>query len=91
MDPVEEGGQRLIRFTEHGQGRVSPFQQQVQWSMEAVWRADKVFRPLNINKTITTPDGAPLASEKKQFDLQNGRVRFERRSRGDSLRCHPTN
>src|SRR5215510_9253242 len=76
MDPIEREGHRLVRFTEQGRGRVSPFQQEVRWSLEAIWQADKAFRPLDFEKTITTVSGTMLASEKKQFDLNKGTVRF---------------
>jgi Protein of unknown function (DUF3108) len=82
MAPIEREGHRLVRFTEQGRGRMSPFQQEVRWSLEAVWQADKAFQPLDFEKTINTPSGTLLASEKKHFDSQKGTVRFERQSRG---------
>src|SRR5262245_5769962 len=78
MDPAELQGRKAVRFTERGQGRVSPYQQQVRWSLEATWYADGMFRPVDFEKTITTLSGEPLVTERKHFDVGKGNVVFER-------------
>jgi hypothetical protein len=82
MDPAEEDGRKLVRFTEQGRGRVSNFRQEVQWSLEAVWSADDGLRPLDSEKTTKAASGALLLSEKKHFDRGTGVVRFERQFPG---------
>jgi hypothetical protein len=82
MDPVEEQGQRRVRFTEKGRGRVSPFQEEIQWSLQAVWSAEDVFQPLYFEKTINAVSGEHLVTERKRFDHGGKTVRFERQSTG---------
>ena len=82
MEPIEREGHRLVRFTEQGRGRVSAFQQEVRWSLEAAWRADNAFQPIDFEKTINTASGAMLSSEKKHFDLEKNTVRLEGQTRG---------
>src|SRR5262249_37041090 len=78
MDPAELQGRKAVRFTERGQGRVSPYQQEVRWSLEATWFADGSFRPVDFEKKVTTLSGEPLVTEKKHFDAAKHRVLFER-------------
>jgi hypothetical protein len=80
MEPAEWQGQKTIRFTERGQGRISPFTREVRWSLEAVWSAATSLQPLDTEKMITSPTGEWLASERKHFDVKAGTVRFERQS-----------
>jgi hypothetical protein len=83
MDPDEE--KNLVRFTEKGRGRVSPFLEEVEWFLKAEWSAQDVFRPLDFEKTITTVSGNHLATEVKRFDPEKDVVQFDRRaSQGDS-------
>jgi len=82
IDPAEQDGRKLVRFTEQGRGRVSAFRQEVQWSLEAVWSADDALRPLDSQKTTKTASGALLLTEKKHFDRSKGIVRFERQFPG---------
>jgi len=78
MEPFEQDGRKAVRFTEAGQGRVSPYSGDVRWSLEAVWSAENGFRPLDFKKVVTSSTGMPVATERKHFDLKNGTVRFER-------------
>jgi hypothetical protein len=80
MEPFERDGKKGVRFTEQGQGHVSPFSGDVRWSLEALWSAENGLQPLQTEKTVTSSTGAPLATERKQFDHTKGTVRFERRS-----------
>ncbi|HYR86492.1 MAG TPA: DUF3108 domain-containing protein [Terriglobia bacterium] len=78
LEPIEVEGKKAVRVTEHGSGRISGFSQDVRWSIEATWRAEGGFRPLDVEKTITAADGKPLLVERKHFDPVKGVVRFER-------------
>jgi hypothetical protein len=80
MEPSERQGQKTIRFTERGQGRISPFTREVRWSLEAVWSAASSLQPLDTEKMITSSTGEWLATERKHFDAKAGTVRFERQS-----------
>ena len=79
MEPTDRQGRKAVRFTERGQGHVDPFAGEVRWSMESTWSAEDGLRPLDSEKIISTLAGAPLATERKQFDLNKGTVHFERR------------
>src|SRR5437899_9444927 len=82
MEPIERSGKKAVRFTERGQGHISPFSEEVQWSLESVWSAETGLQPLDSEKTITTPTGARLMTEQKHFDVAAGMVRFERQRSG---------
>src|SRR5262245_30639264 len=82
MEPVELNGQKAVRFTEKGKGRISPYSQDVQWSLNATWLAQNGFRPLDTEKTISSSSGTLIATERKHFDSANGSVRFERTPAG---------
>ena len=77
MEPWKERGERAVRFTERGRGRYTPFQQDVQWSLEAVWTAENTFSPVRVEKTFTDASGHTLATEKKTFDKAMSSARFE--------------
>jgi len=83
MEPQIEGGRSAVRFTEQGHGRYSKFQNEVRWSLEAVWRADRAFKPLKFQKTFTDSKGKTLSTETKIFDEAKGTMRFERRLIGE--------
>src|SRR5215475_10800503 len=78
MEPFERDGKKAVRFTERGQGHISPYSGQVRWSLEAVWSAENGLRPLETEKVVTSPTGARIATERKHFDLNKNTVRFER-------------
>jgi len=78
MEPFERNGKKAVRFTERGQGHVSPYSGEVRWSLEAVWSAENGLRPLETEKIVTSSTGARIATERKHFDLSNNTVRFER-------------
>jgi len=82
MEPFERDGRKAVRFTERGQGHVSPFSEEIRWSLEAIWSAENGLQPLEAEKIITTSTGVRLATERKQFDHKKGTVRFERQSSG---------
>jgi hypothetical protein len=84
MEPAQRAGKNVVRFTEQGQGRLSPFEGEVKWSIEAVWLAENGLRPLETEKIVTGSDGVLLSTERKHFDWAKGKVRFERESKGKS-------
>src|SRR5262249_36077191 len=71
-------GKKAVRFTEQGQGQLSPYPQPVRWTMEATWLAEKGFHPLDFVKTVTAMDGSPVVIERKHFDIEKGNVRLTR-------------
>jgi hypothetical protein len=85
MEPVERDGKKAVRFTEQGQGRVSPFSGEVRWSLESVWSAEAGFQPLDSQKTVTTLAGGAVLTERKHFDPVKGTVRFERQQSGGKV------
>ena len=84
MEPAEWQGRKAVRFTERGQGRLSPFSGEVRWTLDAVWSAENNFQPVDFEKTVTTPSGSRLLMERKRFDPNNHAVRFERQFAGRS-------
>jgi len=78
MEPIERDRKKAIRFTERGQGHVSPYSSEVRWTLEAVWSAENGLRPVSTEKTVTSVTGARVAIERKHFDLAKNVVRFER-------------
>jgi len=82
MEPVERGGKKAVRFTENGQGRVSPFTGEVRWSLESVWSAETGFQPLDSEKIVTTLGGEAVVTERKHFDPGTGTLKFERQRPG---------
>ena len=94
MEPIERNGKKAVRFTERGQGHVSPFSEEVRWSLESVWSAETGFQPLDSERIVTTLTGARLLTERKHFDVAKSMVRFERqrpeaRSEVKSLKILP--
>ena len=82
MEPAEREGKKAVRFTERGQGHVSPFPGEVRWSLESIWSAETGFQPLDSEKIVTTLTGAPLVTERKHFDPVRGIAKLERRRPG---------
>lgn len=80
METLQVQGKRAVRITERGSGRISEFPQDVRWSLEATWRAEDGFQPLDVEKTISASDGRRLVVERKHFDHDKGIVRFERQT-----------
>ena len=80
MEPWTVGGRKAVRFTENGKGRYSPFTQEVNWMLEAIWLADGSFFPLRFEKTVRNGQGQTLTVDKKNFDGVAGKVRFEHRN-----------
>src|SRR5262249_8725326 len=78
MEPTERDGRQAVRFTERGQGRVSPFPGEVRWSLESIWSAETGFQPLDSEKVVTTLTGSPVVTERKHFDLVKRTVKFDR-------------
>jgi hypothetical protein len=78
MEPLEREGKKAVRFTETGQGHVSPYSGEVRWSLEAVWSAESGFRPVSTEKIVTSLTGRRIATERKHFDLTKNTVSFER-------------
>src|SRR5262245_2957899 len=82
MEPAQYQGRKAVRFTERGQGHLSQFPGQVNWTLESTWLAEKDFQPLDFEKTIRSSSGQVIATERKHFDAKQGVVRFERRTPG---------
>jgi hypothetical protein len=79
MEPIERNGKKAVRFTERGQGHISPFSSEVRWSVESIWSAEPPgFQPLESERTVTTPTGMRLLVERKHLDPVKGVLRFER-------------
>ncbi len=78
LEQITMDGQRVVRFTEAGQGRYSPFHQEVRWTVEAFWKAGETFSPLRFEKRVSDLNGRLLVRERKVFDRARGKVRFER-------------
>jgi hypothetical protein len=78
MEPWEVDGRPAVRFTETGEGRYSPFQQDVRWSLTAVWRAEGTFQPLHFEKTFRNTQGAVIETDTKDFTGSNSSIRFVR-------------
>ena len=51
MSPQILRGQPVVRFTEKGSGRYSPFDREVRWNIETIWSAGEWFRPLSSERT----------------------------------------
>ena len=82
MEELQIQGKKAVRFTETGSGRLSAYPQEVRWSVRSVWLAERGFRPLDTEKTITAADGKVLLVERKHFDHDKGTVQFERSREG---------
>jgi hypothetical protein len=82
MEPHVEQGRRAVRFTENGKGRYTPFPEDVNWSLEAVWLADTSFSPLRVERSFTNSKGVSISSERKTVDSSNSVIRFERSKEG---------
>jgi hypothetical protein len=68
MDPSTFNGRPAVRFTETGRGRYTPFKQEVQWSLNAVWSADGTYRPMHFEKTFRDSKGVVIETDTKDFD-----------------------
>jgi hypothetical protein len=82
MEPARYEGRKAVRFTERGQGHLSQFPGQVQWTLESTWLAESSFQPMEFEKTIRSSSGQVLVTERKHFDPKQHVVRFERRYPG---------
>jgi hypothetical protein len=82
MEPSQENGRAVVRFTETGRGQYSSFSQPIAWRVEAIWGTDGGLHPLRIEKNITDMSGRAIGSERKTFDPTKGAVRFERKNQG---------
>ena len=78
LEPLTVNGQREVKITEAGQGRRSPFQQEVQWTVEALWKAESAFSPIRVERRVRDMNGRLLVTERKAFDIARGIVQFER-------------
>jgi len=78
MEPVDREGKKAVRFTERGAGQISGFTGEIRWSLESVWSAETGFQPLESEKTISTPAGMRLMTERKRLDPAKGTLTFER-------------
>ena len=82
MSPQILRGQPVVRFTEKGSGRYSPFDREVRWNIETIWSAGELFRPLSTERTVTDMAGRPLVKERKSFNFDIGSVDIEREDMG---------
>jgi hypothetical protein len=80
MEPWTVAGRKAVRFTETGEGKYSPYTQEVRWTLESVWLADGEFFPFQFEKTVRDLQGRTIAVEKKTFDRTAGKVKYERRN-----------
>lgn len=71
-------GKPVVRFTETGQGHYGAFEQEVRWTLEAVWTAVESFSPLRVDRIVRDAGGRLLMRERKAFDFSAGVARFER-------------
>jgi len=78
MQEIQVDGKRAVQFTEKGSGRLSAWPEEVRWSVQSTWLADRGFRPLETERTVTAPDGKILLIETKHFDRSKGTVRLVR-------------
>src|SRR5262245_60817393 len=78
MAPAEVDGKKAVRFTEQGQGQMSPHPQPVHATLEATWLAVDGFHPLDFQKTVKNLGGAAVVTESKHFDVVKGTVTFTR-------------
>lgn len=76
-------GRPVVRFTEKGRGKYSPFEREVQWTVETVWTADESFRPLRTERTVTDMAGRQLVKERKSFNFDKGSVDIERQEQAN--------
>ncbi len=72
MEPLTVDGRAAVRFTEKGRGLYSPYKTEVQWTVEAIWKADGHYRPLRFERTFTDSRGKSLATRRKTFDEAKG-------------------
>src|SRR5262245_33729857 len=75
-------GSPIVRFTERGSGRYSPFEVEVRWNTQSVWTAQDVFRPLLTERVVTDASGRQVLRETKSFDFAKGVVNIEREEAG---------
>jgi len=78
LEPLTVNGQKEVKITETGQGRRSPFRQEIQWTIEAVWKAESALSPLRVERRVRDMNGRLLVTERKAFDIARGIVQFER-------------
>jgi hypothetical protein len=82
MEPATDKGLPAVHFTEVGRGQYGGYTEPVSWTVDAVWSADRVFRPLRFEKTIKNSSGRVITTERKTFDPAAGSVEFERKREG---------
>ena len=68
MEPSTLNGRPAVRFTEAGNGRYTPFKQEVHWSLNAVWSAEGVFKPMHFEKTFRDAQGKVIEIDTTVFD-----------------------
>ncbi|HWP35570.1 MAG TPA: hypothetical protein VNM66_08235, partial [Thermodesulfobacteriota bacterium] len=71
-------GRTALRLTEAGRGHYAPFEQEVRWTVEALWIAEGRFAPLRVERVVRDPAGRLLLRETKTFEASAGTVRVER-------------
>jgi hypothetical protein len=79
MERVTSDGTPAVHFVETGQGRYSPFTEEVRWNTESWWSNDGAFRPLRFNKTFSDTAGTPIMRETAEFDWKRHVVKFDRK------------
>ena len=82
MEPANENGLPAVHFTETGRGQYSGFAEPISWTIDALWTADRVFRPLRFEKIIKNMSGRVVGNEIKTFDPAKELVQFERKREG---------
>ena len=75
---VVDGQQPMVRLTEEGAGKYSPFRQEVRWNLESYWWLTDRFFPQHSKKTFTDLKGNVLVVERTSFEWEKGMAKFER-------------
>ncbi len=78
MRQVESEGAAMVRFTEQGSGRYSPFTRPVRWQLEAYWTLEPRYAPARYEKRVSDLDGNLSLTERRTFDWREGTVHFQR-------------
>src|SRR5262245_52877410 len=68
MDRVAVDGKPAVHFMETGQGKYTPFSEEVKWKTESWWLDNGQFRPLRFEKTFSDTGGKALMREHEEFD-----------------------
>jgi len=74
MERTTLDGKAVLRFTEEGHGKRSPFDQEVRWTITSLWTDDNPPRPIRSDSTTSDSTGHALATELRVFDFTRKQV-----------------